>query len=153
MVTRSTTSPWGKLDGVPEQIDENLAQAARVAPHGVRDGRTDINDQLETLLVGSQRHLVGRISYGIADGEVDRVEFNLACFHPGEVQDVVDDGQERIGGRLDDPQVLPLFAVSSVSSTRSVIPMMPFIGVRTSWLMCARNWLLVWLAASAAERA
>ncbi len=33
------------------------------------------------------------------------------------------------------------------------MPMMPFIGVRISWLMLARNWLLAWLAASAASRA
>ncbi len=29
------------------------------------------------------------------------------------------------------------------------MPMMPFIGVRISWLMLARNWLLARLAASA----
>ena len=39
--------------------------------------------------------------------------------------------------------------VSSVSSTRSVMPMTPFIGVRISWLMFARNSLLARLAASA----
>ncbi len=33
------------------------------------------------------------------------------------------------------------------------MPRMPFIGVRISWLMLARNWLLARLAASAAARA
>ena len=28
---------------------------------------------------------------------------------PGEVQDVVDDGQQRVGRRFDDPQILALF--------------------------------------------
>ena len=42
-------------------------------------------------------------------------------------------------------------AVSSVSRIRSVMPMMPFIGVRISWLMLARNSLLDRLAASAAS--
>ncbi|EKD40100.1 MAG: hypothetical protein ACD_75C00176G0001 [uncultured bacterium] len=32
---------------------------------------------------------------------------------------------------------------------RSVAAMMPFIGVRISWLMLARNWLLASVAASA----
>ena len=32
----------------------------------------------------------------------------------------------------------------------SVMPRMPFIGVRISWLMLARNWLLARLACSAA---
>ena len=40
-------------------------------------------------------------------------------------------------------------ASSLVSSARSVMPMMPFIGVRISWLMLARNRLLVSLASSA----
>ena len=41
--------------------------------------------------------------------------------------------------------------MSAVSSTSSVMPMIPFIGVRISWLMFARNWLLARLAASAAS--
>jgi hypothetical protein len=44
-------------------------------------------------------------------------------------------------------------AVSVVSSSRPVIPMTPFIGVRISWLMLARNSLLAAFAASAARRA
>ena len=39
--------------------------------------------------------------------------------------------------------------VSSVSSSRPVMPMTPFIGVRISWLMLARNSDLVRLPASA----
>ena len=40
-----------------------------------------------------------------------------------------------------------------VSSNSSVMPKTPFMGVRISWLMRARNELLAWLAASAAPRA
>ena len=36
--------------------------------------------------------------------------------------------------------------LSSVSRSSSVMPMTPFIGVRISWLMLARNSLLAWLA-------
>jgi hypothetical protein len=42
---------------------------------------------------------------------------------------------------------------SGESRARSVIPMMPFIGVRISWLMFARNSLLARLAAIARSRA
>ena len=44
-------------------------------------------------------------------------------------------------------------SVSGESSTRLVRPMMPFIGVRISWLMLARNSLLTRLAFSASRRA
>ena len=43
--------------------------------------------------------------------------------------------------------------VTSVSRTSAIIPMMPCIGVRISWLMRARNSLLAWFAASAASLA
>ena len=43
--------------------------------------------------------------------------------------------------------------VSFESRSREVIPITPFIGVRISWLMIARNWLLARLAASAASLA
>ncbi len=39
--------------------------------------------------------------------------------------------------------------VNLVSSSKSVMPRMPFIGVRISWLMLARNSLFARLAASA----
>ena len=42
---------------------------------------------------------------------------------------------------------------SGVSSSSSAIPKTPFIGVRISWLMLARNSLLARLPASAARRA
>src|SRR6266699_3904133 len=42
---------------------------------------------------------------------------------------------------------------SSVSSTMSVMPMITFIGVRTSWLMLARNIDLARVEASAWSRA
>jgi len=40
-------------------------------------------------------------------------------------------------------QILPLFAAELVASTNSVIPRMPFMGVRISWLLLARNSLFI----------
>ena len=53
-------------------------------------------------------------------------------------------------GDLTMSQIFRCSRSSSVSSSSSVMPMMPFIGVRISWLMFARNSLLARLAASAA---
>ena len=36
--------------------------------------------------------------------------------------------------------------VNFVSASNSDIPITPFMGVRISWLMLARNWLLAWFA-------
>ncbi len=43
--------------------------------------------------------------------------------------------------------------VSGLSASRSSMPSMPLNGVRSSWLMLARNWLLIRLAACASSRA
>ncbi len=43
--------------------------------------------------------------------------------------------------------------VRSVSSSKLVMPMTAFIGVRISWLIVARKALLAWLACSASRRA
>ena len=98
-----------ELDGVPDQVDENLAESSGVASHRGRNGRIDVHDQFEALLVSPQRHRVRHVADGIAGIEVDRIEVEFARLHPGEVEDVVDDGQQRIGRGLDDPQVLALF--------------------------------------------
>ena len=122
----------GKLDGVAEQIDENLAQASGVASQRVRHVRIDIDDQFEALLVRPQCQRVRRVADGIARVEVDRVQLQFARLDLGEVQDVVDDGQQRSADDLTIPRYSRCSGVSSVSSTRSVMPMTPFIGVRIS---------------------
>ncbi len=56
-----------------------------------------------------------------------------------------------------EPRSVPIASrcssVRSVSSTSSAIPMMPFIGVRISWLMFARNSLFARFASIARSRA
>ena len=74
--------------------------------------------------------------------EIGGIEIDLAGFDLGEIEDVVDEREQGVARFLHHAEEFPLFAESSVSSARSVMPMMPFIGVRISWLMCARKSLL-----------
>jgi hypothetical protein len=46
----------GELDGVPEQIDQNLTQASWVGSDRIGHTRLDVHDQFEALLVRPQRH-------------------------------------------------------------------------------------------------
>ena len=87
-----------------------------------------------------------------AFAQVERLalEVELAGLDLREVEDVVDDRQQRVAARADGLGEVALLARSSrVSSSRPVMPMTPFIGVRISWLMVARNALLACVAASA----
>ena len=86
----------GELDRVPEQIDENLTQASGVASDRIRHGRTRRPRSIRgPSAAPAAPPTVRRVADGVAEVEVDRIELELAGLHPGEVQDVVDDGQQR----------------------------------------------------------
>jgi hypothetical protein len=53
----------------------------------------------------------------------------------GKVQEVVEDAQQRHRRRFQESEIFLLFRGKGVSRTRSVMPMMPFIGVRILWLI------------------
>ena len=75
-----------------------------------------------------------------ADLEVDRLELELAGLDLREVEDVVDDREQRPAGDLRRPaRAAAGRRRASVRSSRSLSPMTPFIGVRISWLIVARN--------------
>ena len=81
--------------------------------------------------------------------KVQPFQLQFACFDFGEVEDVVDDRQKRFAGLLNGPRQVALPSPSAVVSRSSVMPRTPFMGVRISWLMLARNCDFVRLAASA----
>ena len=93
-------------------------------------------------------------------GEVDlaRIERALAALDLGNVEDVVDDGQQVAGGVVDEVGVFgDLGRASSLRSPCSASslenPMMALSGVRSSWLMLAMNSDFTLLASSASMRA
>ena len=81
----------------------------------------------------------------------DRLELHPAGLDLREVEDVVDDREQRLARSADDRR-LPRAARrrGRCRSSRPLIPITAFIGVRISWLIAARNVLLAALAASAA---
>ena len=88
--------------------------------------------------------------------QVERLRLDVHA--PGldlrEVEDVVDDREQRVAGVADGRRRSRAARSSSlVSSSRPLMPMTAFIGVRISWLIVARNELFASLAASAAARA
>ncbi len=94
----------GELDGIAEQVDQDLAQPARVAPHQTWQVGRDLDGKGQTFgrrARGDQgAHPVDRGS----QIELDLVQLQPAGLHPGQVQDIVDDRQQRLAGlvhRLD----------------------------------------------------
>ena len=68
------------------------------------------------------------------------VELELAGLDLGEVEDVVDDGQQRLArAARRSARTRAARRRARSSSSSSVMPITPFSGVRISWLMLARN--------------
>ncbi len=100
----------GELDGVAHQVEHDLAQAHRVADQRLGDVAVDLAGELEPLLVRAQGQRLQRVLDAVADVEVDRLELDLAGLDLGEVEDVVDDAEERVGRRAHRLEVLALLA-------------------------------------------
>ena len=98
----------GELDGIADQVEKHLAEPGGVAYQGVGHVRLQVAGQLQALLVGAR----GQGAQGVADrrpqGEVSRLQLQLARLDLGEVEQVVDQAQQAVGRRLDRPQALPL---------------------------------------------
>ena len=86
---------FGELDGVAYEIDEHLAQPAGVADQRIGHAGPLLANQFQPLFVRTHGQ---RAHGGAQDGthrEIGRVQFEAARLDLGEVQDVVDDAEER----------------------------------------------------------
>ena len=154
LATRTTTSPFSvNLIALPIRLVMTCLQAAGIAPQAPRQVRGKLAGQLDALVPGAFGEHVERPLHRLDEVEVERVERQLAGLDLREVEDVVDDRQQRVGRIADRLGELALVGVSSVSSSRPVMPITPFIGVRISWLMFARNSLFAPRGLQRASRA
>ncbi len=89
----------GELDGVGEQVLEDLAQALHVRFHTLRHARFDLDLEAQALLLG--RHGEAGLEFlgHLADHKGFGNDIQLARFHLREIEDVVDQGQQVIAGR------------------------------------------------------
>ena len=101
----------GELDRVAEQVDEDLADAAWVAAHPHGHLRIDHDRKLEILLVRLGRDQLRRLLDHDAEVEVDHLDVDLARLDLREVEDVVDDREQRLRGLADRLRILALLGV------------------------------------------
>ena len=128
------------LTALETQVGDDLAQAAAVAAHDGRDVVVDERRQLEPLAVRLRREHLARVLDRLAQVEVVRVELELAGLDLREVEDVVDDAEQRLArARRRSARTRAARRRARSASSSSVIPITPLSGVRISWLMLARN--------------
>src|SRR5581483_8777640 len=86
-----------ELDGVSEEVDEHLTDPQRIARHEPRYLAADEADELEVLRLRLLREQHERLLGDGADVEVDVLDVETPRFDLREVEDVVDDLEERRG--------------------------------------------------------
>ena len=98
----------GELDGVAQQIDDDLAQPGLVADHGDGHLRPDMAGQLQPLPVRPGGEPLGRIAQAVVEVKDRGVQIELAGLDLGEVEHVVDQRQQGLARLLEGQQVLAL---------------------------------------------
>ncbi len=87
----------GELDGIARKVQKNLTQTNRIAEYKLRHVRPNFAAHIQAFLARRHRHQPHRILNPLAHVERNHVQVELARFNLGEVQNIVDHGQERVG--------------------------------------------------------
>ena len=99
---------FGELDRVGEQVEQDLAQARDVADDRAGGPVAEEIREVEVLLGGPARHQVQRGLDALAEVERLGLELEPARLDLGEVEDVVDHGEQRVAALPHDLRVLAL---------------------------------------------
>jgi hypothetical protein len=91
----------GELDRVADEVHEHLAQPARIAAQEARHFGRQVHDQLGALGLRALGEHVERALDGLRQVEVERFEGELAGLDLGEIEHVVDQGEQRVGAGAD----------------------------------------------------
>ena len=89
-----------KSDGIGQEIIQHLHHAAFVA-HEVADVGIDVDPEFDAVGGEPVLDALGRGFDGLADIDRAQIERHGAGVDGGEIEDVVDDGEQRIGRRCD----------------------------------------------------
>src|SRR5690606_10482495 len=101
----------GELERVAQQIDQYLAQSGGVADdHRCLGSALDIQGQLQSPLAGGIVEGLGSAQQQAPQFEADVLELEGVALDAGQVEDIVDDLQQMIGGFTGNADVLALFA-------------------------------------------
>jgi hypothetical protein len=101
----------GELDGVADQVHDDLAQASRIADHPLRHRQGDVGNELQLLLGGLNGEGLQRVAQGLAQLERQLLELEPPRLDLREVEDVVQQPQQGVRRALRHRQVLALLRI------------------------------------------
>ena len=98
----------GELEGVGEEVLQDLLQALRVGANVRGDLRLDLDREIQPLLLGDRPEVAIDELLQVGDGDVARLDLHLARLDLAEVEDLVDEREEIAARGVDGLGVLDL---------------------------------------------
>src|SRR5713101_8572795 len=92
-------------------MDENLAQAVWVTHQLGRDIRHDVVSQLKALGIGAHSYRCGGFCNECAQIKVSLLKLKVASLRCGQIEDIVNQTQERVPSSPESPNICPLLTV------------------------------------------
>ena len=101
----------GELDGIADEIDEDLLEAVKVADDVRRDRLVDVLVEFDPLFGSRITEHGHRLLEEVFEIHGDLLKVHLRGLQLGEVEDVIDEMQERLPAGPDHPDELALFDI------------------------------------------
>ena len=84
----------GKLDGIADEVGDDLLDSQYVRGQYVRNHRVKIAEQRDLLFIGARYEELQRLAQLFMDIERPRLDGKLPALEFGEVKNVIDDGEQ-----------------------------------------------------------
>ncbi len=97
-----------ELDRVPHEVGHDLPEPQGVSDEGIRQTRLPLHVERQRLLFGAGREEVGHDLQHLVERERERLHLQRAGLDLRVVEDCVEHAEERLGRRLNPPQVVAL---------------------------------------------
>ncbi len=97
-----------ELDRVGHEIDQHLAEPAGISDHDIGDARLHVEDELDALVRGGLGEQLDRLLKHVLGAELDGFQAQPAGLDLREIENVVDDLEQRVAGCPDRLHVLML---------------------------------------------
>ena len=94
-------SAVGELEGVRQQVLQDLLQALHVGDHGLRQARVEADEEVDALRFGDVAEGALAVVLQIVEAQLAHVDDDGAGFDLRQVEDVVDERQQVVAGRMD----------------------------------------------------
>jgi len=97
-----------ELDGITNQVEDDLTQPHGISANGFRNVGSDMAKEFEALFIGAMGKSFEGGFLAVPQIEIAGFRFDFAGLHSGQVENIVADGEQRVGGELNGLQIIAM---------------------------------------------